>query len=97
MVIDLEIRCITKAGTSDSVRFITHVGGTRPDGVAWRLTEEAAIACIESGRYAFHVLGRGSKDGIIIGRRKGLKYLKAATDRDRPYTLLRLPECQEGS
>lgn len=96
MVIDLEIRCVTKADPSDPIRFLTHVGGARPDGLAWRLSEEAAIACIESRKYAFHVLGRGSKEGIIVGRRKGRKYLKAATDRDRPYTLLRLPECEGG-
>lgn len=93
-MIDLEVRCVNKADPSDPVRFITHVGGTRPDGSAWRLTEEGAIACVESGKYAFHVLRRGWKEGVIVGRRNGRKYLKAATDRDRPYILLRLPECQ---
>jgi hypothetical protein len=93
MVIDIEIQRTAKADPNDPDRFITHVGGTKPDGTTWKLTEDDVIRCIESRRYAFYVRTRGGKEPVVIGHYKGRKYLKTGTERERPASLLRLPDC----
>ena len=44
-----EVLCVHKTDRSNPHERITHVGGRNDDGTAWKITQEEAIAGIESG------------------------------------------------
>ncbi len=75
-------------------RRLRGIGGVNPDGSRWRISEAAAIAGIEAGRWRFYVSRAGQDVDIVIATsRYGSKYLKAAEDGLHPDRLLALPEC----
>jgi hypothetical protein len=47
---DVEIKCISKADGSKPYQFVTHVGGVRPDGMPWKLSEEQVILSLVNGK-----------------------------------------------
>jgi hypothetical protein len=94
MAISVEIKCINKTDRYNAHERISHVGGINPDGGRWKLTQEAAILGIESGKYAFTVTAGGrTVDVIVAESRFGNKYLKTVADGEQPDNLLSLPEC----
>jgi hypothetical protein len=58
------------------------------------MTQPAAIAAIEAGKYRFYVSVRGDSVWVVVATsRWGNKYLKTQNDGDQPNNLLSLPEC----
>lgn len=88
-----QIRCITKSNSSEAHKRITHIGGRNDNGEQWKLTEQEAIAGIESGKWTFFVSVGGNATNVIIASRDGKKYLKTVADGEQPNNLLSLPTC----
>lgn len=92
MAQDLEIQCINKSDRTNPHERITHVGGIH-NGARWKLTEDDAIAGIESRQMSFHVKQGVHRVEVIVATRLGRKYLKTVADGETPNNLLSLPEC----
>jgi hypothetical protein len=75
------------------------VGGAKPDGSHWKLTQDKAISCIEDGTYVFYIeRPTGHRIDVIVaviadGSKSLNKYLKTIADREQPDKLLSLPTC----
>lgn len=92
MVQNAQIQCINKTNRYSAHDRISHVGGTYPN--RWKLTQEQAIAAIESGQWQFYVSVNGHAASVIVSRSaSGHKYLKTQNDGEQPNNLLSLPEC----
>lgn len=89
---DVEITCVTKAPDAHPEQSIASVGGIRPDGKPWKLSEKEVIQSIESGR-SFHIMVGRQHVPVIVATQHRQKYIKTVLDRDAPTQLLRLPEC----
>lgn len=89
-----EIRCINKSDRFNTHERILNIGGLNSDGTRWKITEDSAIAGIESGKWLFYVNINGYKvDVIIVKSASGTKYLKTQADNIVSNNLLNLPEC----
>ncbi len=90
-----EVLCVHKTDRTNPHDRITHIGGRNGDGTAWKITQEEAIAGIESGKWSFHV-SRGGRtvDVIVAVSRWHNKYIKTEADGEQPDNLLSLPECR---
>ena len=93
MAFSVEIKCINKTYRTDPHERISHVGGVNSDGNRWKLTLDAAIQGIESGKWTFWAKGGGRTADVIIATHSGHKYLKTTNDGVHPDNLLALPEC----
>ena len=90
-----EVICINKSDRMNPHERITQIGGRNGDGTAWKLTQEEAIAGIESGKWSFFVSRGGRTVNVIVATsRYGHKYLKTENDGEQPDNLLSLPECR---
>lgn len=90
-----EVLCINKSDRTNPHERITHIGGRNGDGTAWKLTQQDAIAGIDSGKWTFYVSRGGRTVNVIVSTSKyGNKYLKTENDGEQPDNLLSLPECQ---
>jgi hypothetical protein len=89
----IRVECVNKTDRYDPHDRIQNIGGRNGDGTRWRLSQEDAIAGIESGKWDFYV-GVGSQAvSVIVATRLGRKYLKTVADGEQPNNLLSLPEC----
>jgi hypothetical protein len=91
-----QIYCIERSDSFNHHRRIRGIGGINPDGSRWKISEETAIAGIESGQWRFYVSRAGHEIDIVVATSKyGSKYIKTADDGGlHPDGLLALPECR---
>jgi hypothetical protein len=72
---------------------IRAIAGVNPDGARWTISERAAIAAIDAGRWSFYIEQNGVEVPIVAAASKyGTRYLKAIDDPLHPDSLLALPE-----
>ena len=95
----LRIRCVLKTGRTGAHECIHSVGGLKPDGSHWKLTQDQAISGIEDGTYVLYIeRPAGHRIDVIVavsadGSKSLNKYLKTMADREQPDNLLSLPAC----
>ena len=90
-----EVLCIRKTDRTNPHERITHIGGRNGDGTAWKITQEDAIAGIESGKWTFYVSRGGNTVNVVVAvSRWDHKYIKTEADGEQPDNLLSLPECR---
>ncbi len=91
----LHIRCVVKTDRTSAHERIHSVGGVKPDGSRWSLTQDKAISCIEDGTYVFYIERSGGQrlDVVVAMSANGNKYIKTVADREQPDKLLSLPIC----
>jgi hypothetical protein len=88
-----EVLCVHETDRTNPHERITHIGGRNGDGTAWKITQEEAIAGIESGEWSFYVSRGGRTVNVIVAvSRWNHKHTKTEDDGDHPDNLLSLPE-----
>jgi Protein of unknown function (DUF3892) len=92
--VSLRITCIEKKDRFSPHERIRKIGGVNKDGTRWWLTQEEAIAGIESGRYSFHVDAGGASVKVVVAEHNHRRYLKTEADGQSPDNLLSLPDCE---
>ncbi|MCX8513276.1 MAG: DUF3892 domain-containing protein [Chthoniobacteraceae bacterium] len=94
MADNVQIKCINKTNRFDAHDRVKNIGGINPNGSHWKLTQQAAIEGIESGKWRFYASVQGKSVWVIVATsRFGHKYLKTENDGEQPNNLLSLPEC----
>jgi len=91
-----QIQCVGRSDSMNHDRRIRCIGGVNADGARWQISEEAAIAGIEAGRWRFYLSRAGRDIDIVVATSKyGSKYIKTAEDEGlHPEGLLTLPSCR---
>jgi len=90
----LRIRCVVRTDKANAHERIQSVGGVKPDGSRWKLTQDEAISHIQDGTYAFYMEKPGGhRLDVIVATTEYGNYLKTVADREQPDKLLSLPNC----
>ncbi|MGE5270255.1 MAG: DUF3892 domain-containing protein [Thiohalocapsa sp.] len=91
-----QVHCVGRSDRLNHDRRIRVIGGVNTDGARWQISEAAAIAGIEAGRWSLYISRAGRDIEIVVAVSKyGSKYLKTAVDEGpHPDGLLALPECR---
>jgi hypothetical protein len=90
----IQVSCINKSDRFSPHERIRAVGGRSSSGTTWTLSQEEAIAGVESGKWTFWVSVGGRRVGVVVAvSAHGNKYLKTEADGEGPNNLLNLPEC----
>ena len=88
-----QVTCIRKRNRQNPHERIEGIGGVNPDGRAWYLPEDQAIADIKAGIYSFYTNVNGRVADVIVALHNGREYLKTTADGYSPDDLLSLAEC----
>lgn len=92
--VSFRVDCIGMGNRYSSEARVIAIGGTKPDGLPWRLTEAAAIAGLEKGSWYLHVEGPTMElIPLVVASKGGRKYLKADWEGQGSDLLFDLPEC----
>ncbi len=90
----LRIRCVVKTDRTSARERIHSVGGAKPDGSHWIMTQDQAISYIQDGTYVFYIEKTGGlRLDVIVATSAHGNYLKTVADGERPDKLLSLPLC----
>jgi hypothetical protein len=90
-----QIHCVQRSDLMNHDRRIRQIGGVNADGSRWLISEAAAIAGIEEGRWGFYISETGQVREVVVATSLyGGKYIKAEDDGLHPDGLLSLPECR---
>ena len=93
MALPLHRRAVTfvqKAYSSDPRERIDNIGGINSDKSSWRMTQEEAIAAIQSQRTEFFVPTPEHIVKIVVATYGGQKYLQSEREKTHPDDLLSL-------
>ena len=75
---------------------IHSVGGVKPDGSHWKLTQDKAISYIQDGTFVFYIEKPGGhRLGVIVATSAYGNCLKTDADREQPDKPLSLPACRQ--
>jgi len=50
-----QVKCINNSDCYDPDKRIQHIGGTNQDSTRWKISQQEAIAGIETGKWSFYV------------------------------------------
>jgi hypothetical protein len=90
----LHIRCVVKTDRTSAHERIHSVGGVKPDGSHWILTQDKAVSSIQDGTHVFYIEKPGGlRLDVIVATSAHGNYLKTVADREQPDKLLSLPSC----
>jgi hypothetical protein len=96
-LVSFRVDCIGSTDSADPHHRLVVVGGTKADGLPWRLSVAAAILGIERGSWTLHVEGPNMEMvPLVVDFRDGTKYLtteRRADSVDGVDLLAQLPEC----
>ena len=83
------IRCVVRTDRTNAHERIHSVGGVKPDGSRWKLTQDKAISYIQDGTYVFYIEKPGGhRLDVIVATSAYGNYLKTDADREQPDKLL---------
>jgi hypothetical protein len=91
---NVKVLCVSKLDRQNPHEQIEGIGGLNADGTRWWVTQDRAIALIESNEYAFYTGSPGHIAWVVVARsRLGHKYIRTEADTEHTNNLLSLPEC----
>lgn len=94
MRLGIRVDCIDRTDRASPYHRIRAVGGLGPDGLRWRLSEDAVIAALDNERAAFYIeWPMGHRVEIVAAQGLGKRYVKTEADGESPDRLLALPDC----
>lgn len=89
-----QVACIEKGDGNLPHERIRSIGGVNYDRTRWKLSQQEAIAGIESDKWSFYVQIDHALLWLIVATSwEGNKYLKTKRDAEQPDTLLLLADC----